>query len=857
MSSPPSAGPIISEIAAAIAARAGSPPTKREKVSRMIDSEGAASTDLPPGVTRGDHDNNATMKASDPKGGIGGYLVALPPRILKSSLGKSEGQMRPHSDSLGQEKATIESSNSSVTADKKRRSRKAALPAFLLQASSTRSGGQRGSSSSSSSSGTTAIELVDEQSKGDYEPASSPRVAKKRKISLGASGTADILHKKRRSSLQDSEEYQPEDSDSEVSSLGTTNPTPKRKKGSRPSLGLAKTSRFDREFHPIFERVPKDNKYQNHAKCRVCDRILGMKNGSYTALEKHTCWQDYLRKKEGATRTGQRGENDRRDGHPTTIEQAFRSPLQKMAADEWQRQINRLIMRMVAFVVTDNATTMHTVGELLKDRESQYALDGMAGWLGCCAHTLHLVVTNALAIFKEETNRGCRPRQELGDDEIENPSSLFNQAENTRKHTFEASTSSDAEGSDDASESEDDYETIFHRMSEAAENEDKEWYPGVDAEWEQGMELKGTLDGVQRATRIILVKVRALNKLLKLSAPARDLLDAVKDEVEEECKGFQPLLDVSTRWNSTYDMLAEVLRCRPLIVKLQEKVHDLPKSSPVQKAMRRAYLNPSEWDRMADIVRALQPMKMATLWMSSTCWPSLPIVYGVMQTVRLFLAKEPESRERRRSTFCKKVIAKLLLKLDFYFGPLMRNRWVLATSYLCPETRLPSCPVAVPDDIGREACKGCIDALGITDDDRPDQKCAPKNPSAEAPAVVVEQVDGGDEFNSFLQDIYEGAVSREVPRDVDYYFREYEKRARSMVNHRKAGPDPELFSRFWSDNDDLGPLSSLARLAESVPSSSVSSESAFSRAGSLDRHQRSRLRDSTLRTLVLLKDLIE
>jgi uncharacterized short protein YbdD (DUF466 family) len=77
---------------------------------------------------------------------------------------------------------------------------------------------------------------------------------------------------------------------------------------------------------------------------------------------------------------------------------------------------------------------------------------------------------------------------------------------------------------------------------------------------------------------------------------------------EKEIKYLVPIIDVVTRWNSTYDMLVRASKYRDVLSETFYRVQD---NTNIQ-----LLLNSSDWDCIDNLIKVLRPLKDATLMVS-------------------------------------------------------------------------------------------------------------------------------------------------------------------------------------------------------------------------------------------------
>jgi hypothetical protein len=85
---------------------------------------------------------------------------------------------------------------------------------------------------------------------------------------------------------------------------------------------------------------------------------------------------------------------------------------------------------------------------------------------------------------------------------------------------------------------------------------------------------------------------------------------------EKGVKNLVPIIDVSTRWNSTYDMLVRAIEMKDAITETIYRFQD--------KDFINLLLNEYDWECIQKLVNVLHPLKEATL-LASLCSDSLMV----------------------------------------------------------------------------------------------------------------------------------------------------------------------------------------------------------------------------------------
>lgn len=145
----------------------------------------------------------------------------------------------------------------------------------------------------------------------------------------------------------------------------------------------------------------------------------------------------------------------------------------------------------------------------------------------------------------------------------------------------------------------------------------------------------------------------------------------------KEAQGHKLIQDVSTRWNSTLDMLSRLGEQTPALhACLSDPVLEKVKSNLVSKLY-----NFDEQVLVDDIVKVLQPFKTATISLSSEMQPTSAFVLPTL--VRLQKALEVQPHDRNAIKKMKTEMSKNLLKRS---NP-QEKQICLISSLLHPKTK--------------------------------------------------------------------------------------------------------------------------------------------------------------------------
>jgi hypothetical protein len=115
--------------------------------------------------------------------------------------------------------------------------------------------------------------------------------------------------------------------------------------------------------------------------------------------------------------------------------------------------------------------------------------------------------------------------------------------------------------------------------------------------------------------------LRSFIRKVRVSPSKLQALRVLWEENNDSPSKFsKPILDVSTRWNSTYDMLLRAIKLQKVLVKLL-------RSNPMEiTASERPLLEQDTWVKFESIAKFLQPFKEATEYSCAEKYPTLSTV---------------------------------------------------------------------------------------------------------------------------------------------------------------------------------------------------------------------------------------
>lgn len=136
-------------------------------------------------------------------------------------------------------------------------------------------------------------------------------------------------------------------------------------------------------------------------------------------------------------------------------------------------------------------------------------------------------------------------------------------------------------------------------------------------------------------------------------------------------KAYKLILDVKTRWNSTFAMIQRAIKCRAALDAMAE-------SDAMEKYSLE--LTATQWRLMEEIAKVLHVFDTATLEMSKAESPTLPHVIPtynlIMDEIEDYLANEDEERPEA----CVSAMTAAFVKICEYYKKQEHRAYAIATS---------------------------------------------------------------------------------------------------------------------------------------------------------------------------------
>ncbi|CAF3145018.1 unnamed protein product [Rotaria sp. Silwood2] len=345
-------------------------------------------------------------------------------------------------------------------------------------------------------------------------------------------------------------------------------------------------------------------------------------------------------------------------------------------ANEIENQlINLNLYDKLVTITCDGAPNMREMFNYFSRQNIKY--------IHCTAHKLHLIICNSLNLWVTTKKKGNTTENEevieasiIEDDEDEDEGSL-NQL--VRTMSFDTDPLSygmindDSEGDETSKVS---YEFIFlsvlvfkikskfcsnddvdgelesnHQLTDAAT--DEEWTDEEDDNDEEivdnfveGINMDETsLDYIPQMIKDVIDKTREIINTIKGSSILTSFIEKKRLHFNARAKKQKKIkrrliIDVKTRWNSTYKMLHTINLYRNFINDLFKSKGTLGLSVKLRRKLTRVELSTDEWDSLNLIISLLYPFYSATKVLSNAKYPTVGSAWYLLKGLEEHLTKE-------------------------------------------------------------------------------------------------------------------------------------------------------------------------------------------------------------------------
>ncbi|KAJ3508846.1 hypothetical protein NMY22_g16486 [Coprinellus aureogranulatus] len=324
-----------------------------------------------------------------------------------------------------------------------------------------------------------------------------------------------------------------------------------------------------------------------------------------------------------------------------------------------------LLGKVIAFVM-DNATNNDTLVQSIERRCLQHGIPFSAddARMRCTPHIIHLAALELLqgigAITSEELDAALHSGLQYQDD-------VF--ASLPRRNGDGAG----GEGEEDAGDGEGSGDTTF-----------------VDDESDDDPKSSKTLNWMDKLRRIIKYARSSPQRREAWLKEATILVDELKRaKLEGPARALMLILDVRTRWSSTYSMLSRALSFRTAVTYFTAKNLEL----------RKFELSDSDWTAIETVCKWLECFQAATREMSSTRTPMLSTTIAIFRGLQQQIKEAIRSLPPSTSPSVRNALVKAHKKLSDYYFRFDTSSYGTWAALLDPRISYDGLKIALGDDL--------------------------------------------------------------------------------------------------------------------------------------------------------------
>lgn len=359
----------------------------------------------------------------------------------------------------------------------------------------------------------------------------------------------------------------------------------------------------------------------------------------------------------------------------------------------------------------------------------------------------------------------------------------------------------------------------IENLVEEGENEDED--EEVEVEDEQKTSEEGTKSTISKeeGTKSTISKLRKLIKKVRKSPQKRQKLNRLCQLYD--IKYLAPIIDVATRWNSTFNMIE---RAAYLKVPLRALCSN-------EKSLKGICMSESEWKELSALNGLLQKFDRSTKLMSMERHPSIcayiPTLNWLIESVESFIDENSGPL----------VIAarKGLEKLQKYedYTQIKNSKIPYVAMFLNPALKMSyfkehNFTKPMIKEIQKSICEVFENNYGIGNNDNNDKKAEEES------------------HDEFFDHMFKRAKASKEPKEFQKY-----------LNFPLSAPKVDVLQYWQSQKEDFPNLSVMARDYLPVQSSSVAVERDFSMGVHLVTPTRCCLAPETVRACMCLKSWIK
>lgn len=333
----------------------------------------------------------------------------------------------------------------------------------------------------------------------------------------------------------------------------------------------------------------------------------------------------------------------------------------------------------------------------------------------------------------------------------------------------------------------------------------------------------------------LLHNIRESVRYVKASPQRKEAFAACVERVGKRRGGAGLSLDVSTRWNSTYDMLVRAL-------KFKEAFASMESYDPNYKT------NPSvaEWNRGEKICELLKPFSVITTDFSGSKYPTSNIYFTQVWNIQLLLEKYSTCDDLG----VREMARDMQVKFDKYWK---EYSLILAMgAVLDPRIKIEMLEASYKElDPSTASLKTEKLKESLSDLYKEYQKLSQTSSSGFSltPHEIVTESPLEDDYDNDFFELEKsiGGGAGDPKTHLDIYLEEPRLNRRANINLDVL--------TYWRDNQHrFGDLASMAREILSIPITTVASESAFSAGSRVLTPYRNRLLPKNVQALLCTRN---
>ncbi|GAB5362261.1 hypothetical protein AAMO2058_000782600 [Amorphochlora amoebiformis] len=379
-------------------------------------------------------------------------------------------------------------------------------------------------------------------------------------------------------------------------------------------------------------------------------------------------------------------------------------------------------------------------------------------------------------------------------------------------------------------------------------------HEAIDEEEDESIEVRRDLDDecvgddgdndvdVGHVTQVVK-KMRRLACLLRKSLVLNEaLLESqrkARDESRRSKKDLRVLIDVKTRWSSTFVMIGRALVLREHIEAAKSKA---------TRAQRKKFLLDDDWDLLEEFHAALKPFAMATKVLSGESYVTSS---KVLETWRRLMKTLKMAKDKNKFKVSDKAIDVFISALERYWDKYMQNMVYLCAAAFDPrhkKLKLLRSKKKRDSVWTRISQEGCTIAKRM--DDARKKQAQPDDLSDESQQLAPLSESESDE-NECADASGQPSPAKPSKSSEDFRVTAEIAKYRAMpIPSKERSCDPLI---WWKKHKELFPiLSSVARGYLGAAASSVASERLFSLCGHVSSGRRSRIDSSLMSAIIYL-----